>query len=151
MPITVKRTTIRDLETLDRIERECFTSEAFTKRHIAFLLENPYSISLAAWENNKIAGFIIGSIQNSNGTQIGHVYTLDVAVEHRRKGIGLKLLSELERVFMEKGVKSYCLEVRIDNLAARKLYHKQGYTEVKQLKDYYSKGINGVLLVKKLL
>ena len=151
MPITVKRTTIRDLETLDKVERECFTLEAFTKRHIAFLLENPYSISLAAWEDNEIAGFTIGSIQNSNETRIGRVYTLDVAVEHRRKGIGLRLLNELERVFMEKGVKNCCLEVRADNVAARQLYHKQGYVELEQLKDYYSKGIHGVLLVKKLL
>ncbi len=151
MPITVRRATTKDLETLDKIEKECFTSEAFTKQHIAFLLENPQNIRLAAWKNNEIAGFIIGLIQNFNETRIGRVYTLDVAVKHRRKGIGLKLLNELEQVFIEKGVKNCYLEARTDNVEARELYHKQGYTEVKQLKDYYSKGIHGVLLVKKLL
>ena len=151
MPITVRRATINDLETLFEIERECFTSEAFTKQHMAFLLEIPHNIRLAAWKNNEIAGFIIGLIQNFNETKIGRVYTLDVAVKHRRKGIGLKLLNELEQVFIEKGVENCYLETRTDNVAARELYRKQGYTEVKQLKDYYSKGIHGVLLVKKLL
>lgn len=151
MPITVRRATTKDLETLDKIERECFTSEAFTKQHIAFLLENPYNISLTAWENNEIAGFIIGLIQNFDETRIGRVYTLDVAVEHRRKGIGLTLLNELEQVFIEKSVMNCYLEARTDNVAALELYRKHGYTEVKQLKNYYSKGIHGVLLVKKLL
>jgi len=151
LPIIVRRATIKDLEMLYRIERECFTLEAFTKQHIAFLLENPRNIRLAAWENNKIAGFIIGLIQNFNEIRIGRVYTLDVAVKHRRKGIGLKLLNELEQVFIKKGVKNCYLEARTDNVAARELYHKHGYTEVKQLKDYYSRGVHGVLLVKKLL
>jgi len=139
------------LETLYKIERECFTLEAFTKQHIAFLLETPRNIRLAAWENNEIAGFIIGLIQNFDQTIIGRVYTLDVAVKHRRKGIGLKLLNELEQVFIEKGVKNCYLEARTDNVAARELYRKHAYTEVKQLKDYYSRGVHGVLLVKKLL
>jgi len=118
---------------------------------MAFLLENPHNISLTAWKNNMIAGFIIGLIQNSNETRIGRVYTLDVAVKHRRKGIGLKLLNELEQLFIEKGVKNSYLEARTDNVAARELYDKHGYTEVKQLKDYYSKGVHGILLVKRLL
>jgi len=139
------------LETLYKIERECFTLEAFTKQHIALLLENPRNIRLAAWENNEIVGFIIGLIQNFNETRIGRIYTLDVAVKHRRKGIGLKLLNELEQGFIKKGVKNCYLEARTDNVAARKLYRKNGYTEVKQLKDYYSKRVHGVLLVKKLL
>jgi len=151
LPITVRRATINDLETLFEIERECFTLEAFTKQQMAFLLENPHNISLTAWKNNKIAGFIIGLIQNSNETRIGRVYTLDVAVKHRRKGIGLKLLNELEQLFIEKGVKNSYLEARTDNVAARELYDKHGYTEVKQLKDYYSKGVHGILLVKRLL
>jgi len=151
LPITIRQATIKDLETLYKIERECFTLEAFTKQHIALLLENPRNIRLAAWENNEIVGFIIGLIQNFNETRIGRIYTLDVAVKHRRKGIGLKLLNELEQGFIKKGVKNCYLEARTDNVAARKLYRKNGYTEVKQLKDYYSKGVHGVLLVKKLL
>lgn len=150
MSITVEPATLDDLEKLHRIERECFTIEAFTKEQMTRLLESPHTTSLVAWINGAVVGFIIGSIENLNETRVGHVYTLDVAVEHRRKGVGLRLLQELEGIFAKKGVKICCLEVRFNNVAARELYRKQGYTEVAPLKNYYYKGVHGIRLEKKL-
>ncbi len=142
---------MKDLETLYQIERECFTIEAFSKEHIALLLKNPNCVGLVAKVNSEIAGFIIG-LAHSNilGTKMGHIYTLDVAVKHRRKGIGLKLLEALEKTFSEKGVKTCYLEVRVDNVAARELYDKRGYSQAETLEDYYRKGVHGVRLTKLL-
>ena len=148
MSLTVKPATIGDLENLHKIERECFTIEAFTKEQITRLLKSSRTVSLVAWINGEVAGFIIGAIENLDETKAGHVYTLDVAVKHRRKGVGLRLLRKLENIFAEKSVKTCYLEVRLNNVAARKLYRKQGYTEVAPLADYYYKGIHGVRLEK---
>ena len=150
MSVTVKTATINDLENLYKIERECFTIEAFTKKQMTRLLESPHTVSLVAWINGDVAGFIIGSIENLKKTEAGHLYTLDVAVKHRRRGIGLRLLKELESIFAKRGVKICYLEVRLDNVAARELYRKQGYTEVAPLTDYYYKGVHGIRLEKKL-
>lgn len=142
---------MNDLDTLYQIERECFTIEAFTKAHIALLLKNPKSVGLVAKVNGEVAGFIIGLVHsNILGIRMGHIYTLDVAVNHRRKGIGLKLLEALEKLFSEKGVKTCYLEVRVDNVAARELYDKRGYSQAETLEDYYSKGVHGVRLTKLL-
>jgi len=149
LSITIQRATIKDLETLYKIERECFTIEAFSKQHIAYLLENPNAVSLVAQINSEIAGFIVGLTHRLDKMITGHVYTLDVAVKHRRKGVGLKLLDELERIFVKRGVKICYLEARVDNMAARELYRKHGYVEVEKLKKYY-RGIHGVRLKKKL-
>jgi len=149
LSITVQRATINDLETLYQIERECFTIEAFNKQHIAYLLGSPNAISLVAKINNAIAGFIIGLIHRHNEKMVGRIYTIDVAVKYRRKGVGLKLLDEIERIFAKNGVKICYLEVRKDNVAALELYRKHGYVEVEELKDYY-KGVHGVRLKKKL-
>ena len=149
MSITIKRATINDLETLYQIERECFTMEAFSKQHIAYLLENPNAVSLVAKINNAIAGFIIGLIHRHDEKIAGRVYTLDVTVKYRRKGVGLKLLDEIERIFAEREAKICRLEVRRDNVAALELYRKNGYVEVEELKDYYE-GVHGVRLEKKL-
>jgi ribosomal-protein-alanine acetyltransferase len=146
---TIQRATINDLETLHQIERECFTTEAFNKQHLAYLLENPNAVSLVAQINNAIAGFIIGLILHHDQRKTGRIYTLDVAVKYRRKGIGLKLLDEIERIFAERGVKICYLEVRKDNVTALELYRRHGYLEVEELKDYY-KGAHGVRLRKKL-
>ena len=112
-------------------------------------MENPNAVSLVAQINNAIAGFIIGLIHRHDEKIIGRVYTLDVAAKYRRKGVGLKLLDEIERIFVKRGVKICYLEVRKGNLAALELYRKNGYVEVEELKDYY-RGAHGVRLKKKL-
>jgi len=150
LTITIKQATNKDLETLYKIEKECFTKEAFTKKQIENLLQNPNAISLIAQTSNETAGFIIGLIHQSNKTRIGHVITIDVAIKHRRKGIGTKLLNELEQKFIRKDIETCYLEARIDNIAARELYRKQGYKQTKQLKHYYPKRTNGIQLKKKL-
>jgi len=151
LSITIRRATVNDLDTLCKIERECFTVEAFTKEQIKLLLDNPNAVSLIALvKNDEIAGFIIGLIRYHNKTRTGHVCTIDVAVEFRRRGVGLKLLSELEQVFAGVGVKACYLEARVDNVAARELYRKQGYMEVERLKNFYRAGVHGVLFVKRL-
>jgi len=149
LSITIQRATIDNLETLYQIERECFTIEAFSKQHIAYLLENPNAVSLVAKINNTIAGFIIGLIHRHDERITGRIYTLDVAVTYRRKRVGLKLLGEIERIFAKRGVKICYLEVRKDNVAALELYRRHGYVEVEELKDYY-RGAHGVRLKKKL-
>ena len=150
MPIIIQQATAKDLETLYKIEKECFTKEAFTKKQIENLLQNSNAISLIAQTNGETAGFVIGLIYSNNKARIGHVITIDIAIKHRRKGIGMRLVNELERKFVRKSVETCYLEVRIDNVAARELYRKQGYKETKQLKHYYPKRTNGVQLKKKL-
>ncbi len=149
MSIIIQKATIDDLETLYEIERECFIVEAFSKQHIADLLEDQDSISLVARKNSEIAGFIIGLVHRRNKMIGGHIYTIDVTVKHRRRGVGLKLLENLERIFLERGVKVCYLETRIDNVAARELYQKQGYVEVEKLEHFY-RGVHGIRLQKKL-
>ncbi len=151
MKLRVKSASVTDLQRLYEIEKECFSSEAFSMEQLAFLLENPSSISLIALADNEIVGFIIGIVYKGLKTEnVGHVFTLDVAEKYRRKGIALRLLKELEKKFKEKNVKESILEVKLDNEAAKKLYKKFGYKEILCLKDYYGKGVHGLRLRKVL-
>jgi ribosomal-protein-alanine N-acetyltransferase len=147
---TIEQAKIEDLDSLYSIERECFTYEAFTKEQIFTLLKSPNALGLVAKIDSVIAGFVIGAIENFGGSKVGYIFTIDVALKHRRVGIGQKLLDELEQAFLRKGATASYLEVRADNKAARELYHKQGYIELGSVKDYYSKGIHGVRLKKEL-
>jgi len=150
LSIIVQRASIEDLEKLYRIERECFTHEAFTREQIAYFLKAPNAISLVAQACGETAGFIVGLIEQYENTRVGHIYTIDVAPKYRRRGIGLRLLKEIELNFMKRGAEACLLEVRFNNLAARKLYEKQGYKELEKLNNYYSKGIHGIRLKKEL-
>jgi len=150
MLLKIEQAKLNDLDALYRIERECFTSEAFTKEHIANLLESADAVNLVAKANHEIVGFIVGMIENYGRVTVGHVYTIDVALKYRRAGVGLRLLEELEHVFLDRGVKTSYLEVRIDNKAARELYRKKGYVELEPLENYYAKGRHGLRMKKDL-
>jgi len=150
LQITLKPADLRNLEELFRIERECFTLEAFSKEQIASLLRNPNATGLLVKVDGEVAGFVIGLIENHEKAKVGHVYTIDVAVKYRRKGIGIRLLKEIENTFVKQGVETSYLEVRTDNQAARRLYQKQGYHEIESLDNFYSTGVHGLRLKKQL-
>ena len=149
MTVSIETAATCNLNRLCEIEKECFQSEAFTKQQIASLLTDYNSISLVATEKNQIVGFIIGSICFERNSLMGHILTVDVSPSHRRKGIGARLLSEMERLFREKGVKTCRLEVREDNLPALKLYRRFRYDEIGKLKNYYGSA-HGIYLRKAL-
>jgi ribosomal-protein-alanine N-acetyltransferase len=150
LSIIVQHASQKDLETLYKIEKECFTHEAFSKEQIAHFLKASNAVSLMAQVDGETAGFITGSIEQHGKTRIGHIYTIDVTSRYRRIGVGLKLLEEMEKDFIRKGAEACFLEVRFNNLAARKLYRKHGYIELGKLNNYYARGIHGIQLKKKL-
>jgi ribosomal-protein-alanine N-acetyltransferase len=137
MTVSIETASIHHLDELYEIEKECFSKEAFTKRQIAHLLTDYNSLSLVAKENSKIVGFIIGAVHVEGSSSIAHILTIDVSPQNRRRGIGLKLLQEIERIFKEKNVETCFLEVREDNVQALSLYEGIGYNGIGRLKNYY--------------
>lgn len=150
MGVVIEPVSLKDLDVLNKIEKACFTSEAYTRAQLAYLLNSPNAISFVARENGETVGFIIGMMENYGKTTVGHVVTVDVLPKHRREGAGLQLLDKLENEFVREGVKTIYLEVRIDNQAARRLYAKKGYSELESLENYYSKGKHGLRMKKEL-
>ncbi|MEM3703425.1 MAG: ribosomal protein S18-alanine N-acetyltransferase [Candidatus Bathyarchaeia archaeon] len=150
MTVIVENASIKYLDRLFEIETECFKREAFTKEQIAQLILNYNSISLIAKENDNIVGFIIGVISIEDNVLTGHILTIDVSPRHRRKGVGIKLLQEIEKIFKSKLVRLCRLEVREDNIAALNLYQKLGYKMAGKLHRYYGDA-HGILLEKSLI
>ncbi|MCS7096641.1 MAG: ribosomal protein S18-alanine N-acetyltransferase [Candidatus Bathyarchaeota archaeon] len=149
MAISIEDVSLEFLERLYEIEKECFRKEAFTKQQIAKLLMSPNSVGLVAKVNGEIIGFIIGALHYDNDQLVGHILTIDISEKYRRKGIGVKLLQEMEKIFAGKGVAKCRLEVREDNIAAIKLYSKLGYKKAGML-PYYYKDKHGILFEKNL-
>lgn len=149
MRVTVEDASLKHLDRLYEIETKCFEKEAFTKRQIASILANYNSIGLVAKVNGEIVGFVIGMLRQEKGKTVGHILTIDVLPEYRRKGIGLRLLKALENIFRGKGANISVLEVREDNIAALRLYQKLGYKRVTKLEYYYG-DVHGVFLRKDL-
>jgi ribosomal-protein-alanine acetyltransferase len=148
MEVKIETATTRILDQLFEIEEQCFDQEAFTKRQIAYLLTDYNTIALTAKIGIDIAGFIIAQIETDDA-EFGHIITLNVAPSSRHKGIATKLLSEIESLLKQRGISECHLEVREDNHAAIKLYHKLGYQTIGKLDRYYGRK-HGLYLKKAL-
>ena len=150
MDIEIEDASIRHLDALYEIEKQSFSEEAFSKQQIAYLLTDYNAISLVALMDGELSGFIIGRIDLMRNHPVGHIMTIDVVPVHRRKGIGQKLMLEIEALFKQKGVRECRLEVRESNLTAISLYEKLGYKKISKLENYYGES-HGLYLKKILL
>jgi ribosomal-protein-alanine N-acetyltransferase len=149
MQATVEDASIRDLDRLHEIETECFRREAFTRTQIAQLLSGYNSIALIARVEGQIVGFVIAEIYVDGRVLQGHICTIEILPNFRRRGLGEKLLQEIEELFKQKGVKASALEVREDNVPAIELYRKLGYEKIGRLRNYYGEA-HGLYLGKTL-
>jgi ribosomal-protein-alanine N-acetyltransferase len=149
MDIQIEDASVRVLGELYEIEKQSFREEAFSKEQIGYLLADYNSISLLAKIGGEVAGFIIGSVEAQQGQLVGHVLTIDVALRFRRRGVGKRLMLELEEIYRQKGIREVHLEVREGNREGVALYRSLGYTVVAQLRNYYGVA-HGLHLKKKL-
>jgi [ribosomal protein S18]-alanine N-acetyltransferase len=149
MEVKIETASIKLLDTLCRIEEQCFDEEAFSKRQISYLLTDYNTIALAAKADSVIAGFIIAQVEVEENTEFGHIITINVPPNYRRRGVATKLLCEIESLLKQKGIEECRLEVREDNNSAIKLYHALGYQTVGKLESYYGKKHG--LYLKKIL
>lgn len=144
----IRPLTEKHLKELIRLNMRCFKrGENYTKHTFSFLLGDPNTLSYrAATLDDTTVGFIF--IMNSAG--VGHITTIGVAPEHRRRGIALKLLAKAEESLLTRGFATVSLEVRVSNVAAQSLYRRLGYSIVQRLGAYYNNGEDAFMMVKSL-
>jgi ribosomal protein S18 acetylase RimI-like enzyme len=146
----IRKASEKDLDLLYEIELECFGDNAFAKPQLAYCLSYPSFLTLVALDKGQPVGFITGSIEGLNQELVGHLYTLDVKPDCRKKGLGTKLLNAFEHALAKQGIKTFYLEVSVNNVPAKNLYLKAGYKLHEKLKDYYEPGEDGIRLKKSL-
>ena len=147
---TVRPLTERQSKDVLKLNLRCFRNgENYTKYTFAYLFNEPRSISYQmATASGEMAAFAF-VLLNPDGA--AHLTTIGVAPEHRRRGLAARLLSHLEEVLRIKGVSTIVLELRVSNLAAKRLYTDAGYSLVNRLTKYYSDGEDCFLMVKSLV
>jgi ribosomal-protein-alanine N-acetyltransferase len=80
-----------------------------------------------SWKKEKIGGYIIF-------TQHGHIISIAVHPQYRRKGIGTQLL---QRVMKTSHLKKVWAEVRRSNQSALVFYSKMGFQMTGVIPNYY--------------
>ncbi len=123
-----------DFEELVRLEQEGFTSEAFSRSQVRWLLTRARGTTMVA----EIEGSIVGSavVLWRKGGPAARLYSITIGKEHRGKGLGRELLEAAEEAAWEHGCTRMSLEVRTDNQAALGLYESSGYRHFRDLPGY---------------
>lgn len=73
--------------------------------------------------DGKPVGFCVGSLDYN----AAELLFMGVSEEHRRKGMGTRMLNEFMERMKSKGAEKFYLYVQTDNEAATKLYEKFGF------------------------
>ena len=111
-------------------------------------MNEPRTLSYRAVTPTEQMVAFIFVMADDDGT--GHITTVGVAPEHRRRGLAVQLLHRAESAMRARGITTVMLEVRVSNTSAQDLYRANGYTVVQRLKSYYNNGEDGFLMVKSL-
>lgn len=142
--------TLKDFEQICEIEQACFV-EPYTREQLMYEFnENPLNKILVAYDEDKIVGFVDYMITFNSAT----ISQIAVLPNYRKKGLGSKLLEEMEKSFpkeIDDVVETITLEVRESNINAISFYKKNGYENVVIKKHYYKNGENAVYMIKRLL
>lgn len=145
----IRPLTISQLDECWRLDQRCFVDgEAYSRETFEYLLTAPESVSFrAVTQGGIMVGFVIGLVEPDH---TGHVTTVGVAPEHRRRRLANRLMAEVEQGFRLRHVRLVRLEVRSLNTAAQRLYENLGYAVTQRLPKYYSNGGDGLLMLKSL-
>ncbi|MDT5158490.1 MAG: [ribosomal protein S18]-alanine N-acetyltransferase [Acidobacteriota bacterium] len=146
----VRPLTVAQLDECWRLDQRCFVDgEAYSRETFEYLLTSPESVSYRAVTNDgMMVGFLVGIVEPD---ATGHITTLGVAPEHRRRGIAQRMLFKVEDGFRRRGVRIARLEVRSVNTGAQELYSKLGFAVTQRLPRYYSNGGDGLLMIKSIV
>ena len=150
--VTYGWASLLDLPSLEQIEKDCFTTEAFPRRLIKNLLMNPKSIVIkATLPTGKIIGNIIGVTQRVGDESVGRIFSLCVLDEYQKKGFATKLVRLIEEEFILRGVKRIKLEVHVNNITAQQFYKRLCYSmSTIVLPGFYSDGTDALVMIKGL-
>ncbi|HET6647249.1 MAG TPA: N-acetyltransferase [Pyrinomonadaceae bacterium] len=145
----VRPLTISQLDECWHLDQRCFVDgEAYSRETFEYLLTAPESVAYrAVTPGGVMVGFVIGLVEPDH---TGHVTTVGVAPEHRRRHLGKRLMLQVEEGFRRRNVRLVRLEVRSLNTAAQRVYENLGYSVTQRLPKYYSNGGDGLLMLKSL-
>lgn len=136
-----------DLAFIYEIEELCFSpDEQYTARHLEMLGEFQIYSFLVAEMNNRIIGYTVGVIKSTKEGPMGHIVSIAVHPNYRRRGIGLGLVNELMGQLKDAGASYFRLEVKKTNKVARNMYRKLGFVESYILRNYYGAGKDAIVM-----
>ncbi len=151
--LTIRPIEKEDFDELYAIDQACFEpGVAYSRSELRWFLSRKGAFgfvaqltgdSIHSQSRQPIVGFILAWKQ---ANRLGHIITLDVLDQFRRKTIGTQLMNRASKEFTSSGVRLVVLEVSVKNAPAQAFYRKFGFQMVDRLRNYYSNGEDALAL-----
>jgi [ribosomal protein S18]-alanine N-acetyltransferase len=145
-----------DLQDVMRVNRICLP-ENYTDMFFMDLHERFPQTFIVAEQDHELVGYIMSRIEVGLSNfglggliRKGHVVSLAVMPQARRKGVASALLKAAMAGMCEYKAKQIYLEVRVTNEAGVNLYKKVGLDTIRTIPGYYSDGEDAYVMSKKL-
>lgn len=152
----LRKFTLNDLQTVMHINRVCLP-ENYTDYFFIELYQKFPETFIVAEENGEVVGYIMCRIELglsnfgfSGLLKKGHIVSVAVLHQHRRKGIGKALVAQALENMRMYNAKQCFLEVRVTNTPAIELYKKLGFEITRTIHGYYSDGEDAYVMTRKL-
>lgn len=130
--LEIRRAEIADLEALAHLEALAFADAWSSKSLADELAKASTRLWLASLEGQTVAYACFLTILDES-----ELLRLAVLPEHRRDGLGRRMLSHCLHLVEASGSRLCHLEVRADNVAARRLYESLGFVVSGRRPGYY--------------
>jgi ribosomal-protein-alanine N-acetyltransferase len=105
-----------------------------------------YTVARRADRHRRVVGYAgLWLLTDPDGDQ-AHVTNLVVAFDHRKRGIGTRLMLDLAHHAIRRGCVSWTLEVRASNVAAQELYRAFGFAPAGVRKRYYENSEDAIVM-----
>lgn len=145
-----------DLEEVIAINRRCLP-ENYAPIFFEEMREKYPDLFYVAEVDGKIVGYIMCreeaagfDLPRFRAKRRGHIISIAVLPEYRRRGIGRSLLAKALDSMRMRRLEECILEVRVSNTAAINLYKKLGFKIVSQIPFYYMDGEHAYLMKAEL-
>jgi ribosomal protein S18 acetylase RimI-like enzyme len=146
---TFRRARVSDAEDIIQIENASFTSDRMSKRSFIGFVKSRSANLIVMLVDQQIIGY--GLVLYKKGSSLARLYSIAVSKKFSGKGLGKKLLMQLEKNAIQHNAGYMRLEVSATNSKAIGLYLDCGYYEFNVKKDYYEDHGDAICCEKKLV
>jgi [ribosomal protein S18]-alanine N-acetyltransferase len=134
--IRIRLATPADVDDLVRIEERTFHTDRIPRRGFRRFLASPSSALMVARHAGTTAGYALVLFRSNS--EVARLYSIAVAPEAGRRGIGVALLAAAEAATRARKCTILRLEVHEKNAAAISRYRKAGYAPFGRHLAYYA-------------
>lgn len=143
----IRRMCIEDLERIDEIEKESFTSVYKKEQYEYELEDNPCAKLFVLEVEDKIVGFVDYWITFDSC----QLTKLAIAKEYRGKGYAHELMEFMIEDAIKENCEAILLEVRESNKVAQNLYKAYDFLEINVRKGYYTDNKENAIVMGKAI